>query len=132
MVPGESDEVVIVVVVDVSTIADPPPIGVRVALYPVIAAPPFEVGAVTMTVAFVVELAAAEVIAGAEGGAAGVVIEDPATVATPFPTAFWATAEIVYCVPDANPVIDIALAICAAVTVITIGAPPPTGVAVIS
>jgi hypothetical protein len=91
-----------------------------------------EVGAVTTTVASVVEVAAADVIVGAEGGAAGVVIVEAAVVATPLPTAFFATVEIVYCVPAASPVIVTALAICAAVTVITIGVPPPAGVAITS
>jgi hypothetical protein len=91
-----------------------------------------EVGAVTTTVASVVEVAVADVIVGAEGGAEGVVIVEAAVVATPLPTAFLATVEIVYCVPAASPVIVTALAICAAVTVITIGVPPPAGVAITS
>jgi hypothetical protein len=131
-VPGERVVGVIEVVVDVSTIAAPPPRGVRVALYPVITAPPVEVGAVTTTVAAVVEVAVADVIVGAEGGAAGVVIVDTAVVATPLPTAFFATVEIVYSVPAASPEIVTALAICAAVTLTIIGVPPPAGVAMMS
>jgi hypothetical protein len=57
---------------------------------------------------------------------------EPAVVATPLPTAFFATVEIVYCVPAASPVIVTALAISAAVTVFTIGVPPPAGVAMMS
>jgi hypothetical protein len=53
-----------------------------------------EVGAATTTVPAVVDVAVADVIVGADGGAAGVVIVDAAVVATPLPTAFFATVEI--------------------------------------
>jgi hypothetical protein len=85
----------IVVVVDVSVIAVPPPIGVSVAVYPVIAAPPVDVGAVTEMVAALEDVAAADVIEGADGGAAGVVIVDAAAVVAPSPTAFVARVVIV-------------------------------------
>jgi hypothetical protein len=95
-------------------------------------APPVKVGAVTTTVAAVVEVAVAEVMVGAPGGAAGVVKVDVAAVVAPSPTAFVAKVVIVYCVPAASPEIVTALAICAAVNVVTIGVPPPTGVAITS
>jgi hypothetical protein len=57
---------------------------------------------------------------------------EAAVVARPLPTAFFATVEIVYSVPAASPEIVTALEICAAVTVITIGVPPPAGVAMMS
>jgi hypothetical protein len=62
----------------------------------VIAAPPFEVGAVTVIVDEVDEVATAVLIAGAVGGAAGVVIVEPALVARPSPTAFVARVEMLY------------------------------------
>lgn len=94
VVPGARLFVVIVVVVDDSVIAVPPPIGVRVAVYPVIAPPPVDVGAVTEIVAAVVDVAVAEVIAGADGGAAGVVMVDAAAVVAPSPTALVARVVI--------------------------------------
>jgi hypothetical protein len=132
VVPGASPLVEIVVVVDVSVTAAPPPRGVRVAEYSVIDAPPVDVGADTAIVAAVADVAAAEVIEGAEGGAAGVVIVDEAAAVAPSPTAFVARVVIAYVVPGANPVSVTALAICAAVTVNVIGVPPPVGVAIIS
>ena len=97
-----------------------------------IAAPPVDVGAVTEIVAALDDVAMAEVIDGAEGGAAGVVIVDVVAVVAPSPTALVARDVIVYVVPGARPLIVIALEICAAVTVIRIGVPPPDGVAMIS
>jgi hypothetical protein len=95
VVPGARVVGEIVVVVDVSVIAVPPPIGVSVAVYPVIAAPPVDVGAVTEMVAALEDVAAADVIEGADGGAAGVVIVDAAAVVAPSPTAFVARVVIV-------------------------------------
>jgi hypothetical protein len=132
VVPGAKLLGEIVVVVDVSVIAVPPPRGVSVAVYPVIAPPPVEVGAVTEIVAAVADVAAAEVIAGAEGGAAGVVIVDAAAVVAPSPTALVARVVIAYVVPGSKPLIVTALEIWAAGTVIRIGVPPPVGVAMIS
>ena len=86
----------------------------------------------TEIVAAVGDVAAAEVIAGAEGGAAGVVIVDAAAVVAPSPTALVARVVIAYVVPGSNPLIVTALEISAAVTVIRIGVPPPVGVAMIS
>jgi hypothetical protein len=62
----------------------------------VIAAPPFEIGAVTVIVDDVGDVATAVVIAGADGGAAGVVIVEPALVVRPSPTAFVARVEMLY------------------------------------
>jgi hypothetical protein len=132
VVPGASPLVEIVVVVEVSVTAAPPPRGVRVAEYSVIDAPPVDVGTDTAIVAAVADVAAAEVIEGAEGGAAGVVIVDEAAAVAPSPTAFVARVVIAYVVPGVNPVSVTALAICAAVTVNVIGVPPPVGVAMIS
>jgi hypothetical protein len=132
VVPGARLLGVIVVVVDVSVIAVPPPSGVSVAEYPVIDAPPVDVGAVTTIDAAVADVAVAEVIEGAEGGAAGVVIVDDAAVVAPSPTALVARVVIVYVVPGVNPVSETAFAISAAVTVNLIGVPPPAGVAMIS
>jgi hypothetical protein len=101
----------IVVVVDVSVTAVPPPSGVRVAEYSEIDAPPVDVGAVTAIVAAVADVAAADVIEGAEGGAAGVVIVDEAAVVAPSPTALVARVVIEYVVPAVNPVSVTALAI---------------------
>ena len=75
---------------------------------------------------------AADVIEGAEGGAAGVVIVDDAAVVAPSPTALVARVVIEYVVPGVNPVSETAFAISAAVTVNLIGVPPPAGVAMIS
>jgi hypothetical protein len=111
VVPGARSLVEIVVVVDVSVTAVPPPSGVRVAEYSVIDAPPVDVGAVTAIVAAVAEVAAADVIDGAEGGAAGVVIVDEAAVVAPSPTALVARVVIEYVVPAVNPVSVTALAI---------------------
>jgi hypothetical protein len=111
VVPGARLLGVIVVVVDVSVIAVPPPSGVSVAEYPVIDAPPVDVGAVTAIVAAVADVAAADVIEGAEGGAAGVVIVDEAAVVAPSPTALVARVVIEYVVPAVNPVSVTALAI---------------------
>ena len=132
VVPGASPLVEIVVVVDVSVTVVPPPSGVRVTEYSVIAAPPVDVGAVTTIVAAVADVAAADVIDGADGGAAGVVIVDVAAVVAPSPTTLAASAVIAYVVPGVNPVRVTALAISAAVTVNRIGVPPPVGVAIIS
>jgi hypothetical protein len=111
VVPGARPLGVIVVVVDVSVIADPPPSGVSVAEYPVIDAPPVDVGAVTTIAAAVADVAVADVIEGAEGGAAGVVIVDDAAVVAPSPTALVARVVIVYVVPGAKPGSVTALAI---------------------
>ena len=111
VVPGARPLVEIVVVVDVSVTAVPPPSGVRVAEYSEIDAPPVDVGAVTAIVAAVAEVAAADVIDGAEGGAAGVVIVDEAAVVAPSPTALVARVVIEYVVPAVNPVSVTALAI---------------------
>jgi hypothetical protein len=111
VVPGARPLVEIVVVVDVSVTAAPPPRGVRVAEYSVIDAPPVAVGAVTAIVAAVADVAAADAIVGAEGGAAGVVIVDEAAVVAPSPTTLVARVEIEYVVPAVNPVSVIALAI---------------------
>jgi hypothetical protein len=62
----------------------------------VIAEPPFDVGAVTVIVDEVDDVATAVLIAGAVGGAAGVVIAEPAIVVRPSPTAFVARVEMVY------------------------------------
>lgn len=132
VVPGARFVGEIVVVVDVSVTAVPPPIGISVAVYPVILAPPVEVGAVTEIVAALDDVAAAEVIPGADGGAAGVVIVDAAAVVAPSPTAFVARVVIVYVVPGDRPLIVTALEICATGTVMRIGVPPPDGVAIIS
>jgi hypothetical protein len=132
VVPGARLVGVIVVVVDVSVTAAPPPRGVSVAEYSVIAAPPVDVGAVTEIVAAVADVAAAEVIEGAEGGAAGVVIVDVAAVVAPSPTALVARVVIAYVVPGAKPLIVTALEISAAGTVTRIGVPPSVGVAIIS
>jgi hypothetical protein len=111
VVPGARSLVEIVVVVDVSVTAVPPPSGVRVAEYSEIDAPPVDVGAVTTIVAAVADVAAADVIEGAEGGAAGVVIVDEAAVVAPSPTALVARVVIEYVVPAVNPVSVTALAI---------------------
>lgn len=132
VVPGARFVGVIVVVVDVSVMAVPPPRGVTVAEYSVMASPPVDVGAVTVIVAALEDVATALVIEGAEGGAAGVVIVDAAAVVAPSPTALVARVVIAYVVPGAKPLIVTALEICAAGTVIRIGAPPPDGVAIIS
>jgi len=132
VVPGARVVGEIVVVVDVSVIAVPPPIGVSVAVYPLILPPPVDVGAVTVMVAALEDVAAADVIEGADGGAAGVVIVDAAAVVAPSPTAFVARVVIVYVVPGARPLIVTALEICEAGTVNRIGVPPPDGVAIIS
>ena len=57
-------------------------------------APPFDAGGVTV-IAAVVDVPVTVAIAGAPGGAAGVVIVDPAVRTAPEPTAFVASAEIV-------------------------------------
>jgi hypothetical protein len=88
--------VLTVVPVEVSVIALPPPSGVRVVVYSVITAPPFDVGAVKVMVAAVVEPATADATEGALGAAAGVVIVDAAVVVEPSPTAFVAFEVIVY------------------------------------
>ena len=132
VVPGAKSLGEIVVVVDVSVIAVPPPRGVSVAVYPVMMPPPVDVGAVTEIVAVVADVAVAEVIAGADGGAAGVVIVDVAAVVAPSPTALVARVVIAYVVPGSKPLIVTALEICPAGTVKRIGVPPPDGVAIIS
>jgi hypothetical protein len=80
----------------VSVTEEPPPTGVRVVEYPVILAPPLDVGAEIVIFAEVLPDPAADVIPGALGGAAGVVIVEDATVSTPLPTAFVATTFIEY------------------------------------
>ncbi len=82
--------------VEVSTIAFPPPSGVNVVVYSVITEPPFEVGAVNEIFALVVDVATAAEMDGAVGGAAGVVIVDPAEVVAPSPTALVALDVIEY------------------------------------
>lgn len=61
-----------------------------------IAAPPLDEGALKVTEAFVVDIAVADTIPGAEGGAAGVVIVEPAVVGEPSPTALIADTAILY------------------------------------
>ena len=107
----------------VSVTDEPPPTGVRVVEYPEILAPPLDVGAEIVIFAEVLPEAEADVIPGALGGAAGVVIVEDATVSTPLPTALVATTLIEYCVPAASPEMVIALLIADAVTVSTIVAP---------
>ena len=80
----------------VSVTSEPPPIGVKVVEYSVTLAPPFEVGAEIVIFAEVLPVAAAEVMPGALGGAAGVVIVEAATVCAPLPTALLATTFIEY------------------------------------
>ena len=80
----------------VSVTSVPPPTGVKVVEYPVILAPPLDVGAETVTFAEVLPDATADVTPGALGGAAGVVIVEDATVSTPLPTALLATTFIEY------------------------------------
>ena len=89
--------------VEVSITIEPPPTGVSVVVYPVICAPPFEVGAVKVIVAAVAEFATAVEIDGAVGGAAGVVIVEAAVVVAPSPTAFVAKTATEYCVPADSP-----------------------------
>jgi hypothetical protein len=73
VVPGVSPvaESVVEFVLVVRTTAAPPPIGVIVAMYPVIVAPPLLVGAFTAIVAAVVEVADALAIVGTLGVTAG-------------------------------------------------------------
>lgn len=78
----------------VSVTSVPPPTGVKVVEYPVILAPPLDVGAEIVIFAEVLPDAAADVIPGAVGGAAGVVIVEDATVSTPLPTALVAITFI--------------------------------------
>ena len=87
--PVAESEVDVVLVV--RTTAAPPPTGVKVAIYPLIVAPPVLVGAVTSIAAAVVEGLAALVIVGALGATAGWVTELE-VAAVPGPTWLVATA----------------------------------------
>ena len=80
----------------VSVTEEPPPTGVRVVEYPVMLAPPLDVGAEIVIFAEVLPEAEVDVIPGALGGAAGVVIVEAATVCAPLPTALFAMTFIEY------------------------------------
>ena len=86
-------------------------------------APPLDVGTENVTFAEVLPDAAADVMPGALGGAAGVVIVEAATVCAPLPTALVAITFIEYWVPGASLETVITPLIADTVTVSTIVAP---------
>ena len=82
------------------------PPGVDVAVYEVIAEPPFEAGAAKLTVALRLPVVVATTLVGAEG-ALTVVIELEALDAEPVPAELVAVTVNVYEVPAVKPVIEI-------------------------
>ena len=86
-----------------AVIAVPPPAGVAVTVYPVIADPPVFVGAEKLTVALPL-LPLAEMLVGTPGAIGAGVTADDALEAVPVPTELVATTVKVYAVPLVNPV----------------------------
>ena len=86
-----------------AVIAVPPPAGVAVTVYPVIADPPVFVGAAKLTVALPL-LPLAEILVGTPGAIGAGVTADDALEAVPVPTELVATTVKVYAVPLVNPV----------------------------
>ena len=81
----------------------PPPAGVAVTGYPVIADPPVFVGAVKLTVALPL-LPLAEILVGTPGAVIAGVTADDALEAVPVPTILVAVTVKVYAVPLVSPV----------------------------
>jgi hypothetical protein len=96
VVPGASPvaEILVDEVSVVITTAAPPPLGVKVMTYPVMAAPPLFVGAVREIAALVAVDAVVLTIVGVFGAIAGVLTDEENVPAAPLPTPFVATAEI--------------------------------------
>ena len=97
VVPGVSPvaEILVAAVAVVITTAAPPPLGVKVVTYPLIAAPPVFVGALTVIVAVVAVDPEAPTIVGAAGATAGVLTAEANVAGAPAPTPLVATAETV-------------------------------------
>ena len=89
--------------VPLAEIGVPPPAGVAVTVYPVIADPPVFVGAAKLTVALPL-LPLAEMLVGTPGAIGAGVTADDALEAVPVPTELVATTVKVYAVPLVSPV----------------------------
>ena len=114
-----------------AVIAVPPPAGVAVTVYPVIADPPVFVGAEKLTVALPL-LPLAEMLVGVPGAVIGDVTADEASDGVPAPTALVALTVYVYATPFVKPVTvigeDVPVAVIPpgeAVTVYPVIADPP-------